>query len=193
MAQAACAPLPTHLATLPVTLEDPARASHLGAHAMVETGGSMGQLTAEAAARLETIRQGFRINGMNMRDASTGKVLWENNDWDINREETEAQVPREILKCRQVSREINFSSQEVMQGLRLVQTVYFKGEHLEEWNFAFGFVIPNSTNTWQQTIEAAEEEDMIPAELLSGNIVMETTFYDGEATILTQKVRIYYV
>ncbi len=25
---------------------------------------------------------------------------------------------------------------------------------LKEWNFHFGFVIPNSTNTWQQTIEA---------------------------------------
>mmetsp|Transcript_70583 Transcript_70583/g.163138 ORF Transcript_70583/g.163138 Transcript_70583/m.163138 type:complete len:158 (+) Transcript_70583:90-563(+) len=152
-----------------------------------------GGATASDIARLETVRQGFRINGMNMRDASTGKILWEHSDWDTTSDETEAQVPREILKCRQVSREINFSSQEVMQGLRLVQTVFFKGEHLEEWNFSFGFVIPNSTNTWQQTIEAAEEEDMIPAELLSGNIVMETTFYDGEATILSQKVRIFYV
>jgi len=25
---------------------------------------------------------------------------------------------------------------------------------MEEWRFHFGFVIPNSTNTWQQTIEA---------------------------------------
>lgn len=26
----------------------------------------------------------------------------------------------------------------------------------KEWNFHFGFVIPNSTNTWQQTIEALQ-------------------------------------
>merc|ERR1719247_387196 len=52
----------------------------------------------------------------------------------------------------------------MMNSLRLVQTVIFNGSHLEEWNFQFGFVIPNSTNTWQQTIEAAEEEEMIPAE-----------------------------
>merc|ERR1712224_258744 len=126
------------------------------------------------------------------RDASTGQVLWESSSWEMGREETEAQVPREILKCRQVSREINFSSAETMTGLRLLQTVIFNGAHLEEWNFAFGFVIPNSTNTWQQTIEAADEEEMIPAELLSGNVVIDTSFYDGENLIISQKVRIHY-
>merc|ERR1739845_163019 len=114
------------------------------------------------------------------------------HNWDTTSGETAAEFPREILKCRQVSREINFSSQEQMSSLRLVQTVMFKGEQLEEWNFAFGFVIPNSTNNWQQTIEAADEEDMLPAELLSGNLVMETAFYDGDSIIMSQKIRIYY-
>lgn len=36
-----------------------------------------------------------------------------------------------------------------------------------EWKFRFGFVIPGSTNTWQQTIEAAEDEQMLPADLIS--------------------------
>lgn len=44
--------------------------------------------------------------------------------------------------------------------------VFFNGGCMEEWNFNFGFVIPNSTNTWQQTIEAAEESQMMPAALL---------------------------
>jgi retinal rod rhodopsin-sensitive cGMP 3',5'-cyclic phosphodiesterase subunit delta len=35
---------------------------------------------------------------------------------------------------------------------------------IEEWFFDFGFVIPNSTNTWQQVIEA-DEGNMIPAEV----------------------------
>merc|ERR1719264_1633892 len=108
-------------------------------------------------------------------------------------DETEAQVPQEILNCRQVSREIIFSSQEVMSSLRLVQTVIFKGEVLEEWNFSFGFVIPNSTNTWQQTIEAADEEEMIPAELLSGHLILHTAFYDGEHCIASQRIRLWYV
>merc|ERR1719152_905240 len=114
-----------------------------------------------------------------MRDASTGTIMWEHHEWDSTKPETEARVPRDILNCRQVSREINFSSAEMMNSLRLVQTVIFNGSHLEEWNFSFGFVIPNSTNTWQQTIESAEEEEMITAEVASGNIVIDTTFYEA--------------
>ena len=30
-----------------------------------------------------------------------------------------------------------------------------------EWVFQFGFVIPNSTNSWQSTIEAVEEGSML--------------------------------
>lgn len=143
--------------------------------------------------RIRRIREGFKINWMNMRDASTGEVLWEQGDWDTEQEMTEAEIPAAILRCKQVSREINFSSSEMMNSLRLVQTVLFNGNPLEEWNFRFGFVIPNSTNTWQQTIEAADEEEMIPAELLSGNVVIDTAFYDGEVHVMSQKVRIWYV
>lgn len=35
-----------------------------------------------------------------------------------------------------------------------------------EWYFNFGFVIPDSTNTWQSIIEAAPAEQMMPAKLL---------------------------
>ena len=35
-----------------------------------------------------------------------------------------------------------------------------------EWNFEFGFVMPNSTNTWQTIIEAAPEQAMMPASAL---------------------------
>eukprot|EP00747_Dinoflagellata_sp_TGD_P213890 gnl/TRDRNA2_/TRDRNA2_86793_c0_seq1.p1 gnl/TRDRNA2_/TRDRNA2_86793_c0~~gnl/TRDRNA2_/TRDRNA2_86793_c0_seq1.p1 ORF type:complete len:172 (+),score=45.13 gnl/TRDRNA2_/TRDRNA2_86793_c0_seq1:66-581(+) len=157
------------------------------------TVGDGGAIDYEEARRLEAMRQGFRINWMNMRDASTGQVLWENYYWDPNLMECEAQVPKEILKCRQVSREINFSSVEMMHSLRLEQTVLLNGQPLEEWSFGFGFVIPNSTNTWQQTIEAADEEEMLPAELLSGNIVINTTFYDGDNVVSSQQVRIFYV
>lgn len=97
--------------------------------------------------------------------------------------EHEARVPKRILQCRAVSREINFSSEEEMQQFRLEQRVYFKGTIIEgrndielihhvqsnsylEWSFAFGFVIPGSTNTWQSLIEAAAANQMIPANLL---------------------------
>lgn len=42
-----------------------------------------------------------------------------------------ARVPKKILKCKSVSREINFSSKEAMEKFRLEQKVYFKGKVLE--------------------------------------------------------------
>ncbi|KAF7236964.1 Retinal rod rhodopsin-sensitive cGMP 3',5'-cyclic phosphodiesterase subunit delta [Varanus komodoensis] len=42
-----------------------------------------------------------------------------------------ARVPKKILKCKAVSRELNFSSTEQMEKFRLEQKVYFKGQCLE--------------------------------------------------------------
>jgi retinal rod rhodopsin-sensitive cGMP 3',5'-cyclic phosphodiesterase subunit delta len=39
---------------------------------------------------------------------------------------------------------------------------------VEEYSYYFGFVIPGSTNNWQQTIITSGEGNMIPAEVLSG-------------------------
>jgi hypothetical protein len=55
----------------------------------------------------------------------------------------------------------SFDSWRVPQDdFKLLQKVYFQGHVLEEWLFNFGFVMPNSTNNWQSTIEAAAE--MLP-------------------------------
>ncbi|OUC48222.1 GMP-PDE, delta subunit [Trichinella nativa] len=118
------------------------------------------------------------LNWMNLRDGETGKILWQSTD-DLSQPGTEhqARVPKKILKCRIVSREINFSSAEQMEKFWLEQKVYLKNEVIEPsnalgWQFEFGFVIPNSTNTWQSVIEAAPEAHMLPAGLLSGNVLM---------------------
>ena len=143
-------------------------------------------------SRSEDILKGFRVNWMNLRDADSGKILWQGND-DLPEAEHEARVPKKILKCRAVSREINFSSVEPMEKFRLEQKVLYRGRCLEEWNFEFGFVIPNSTNTWQSLIEAAPESQMMPARVLNGNVVIETKFFDDELEVSTSRVRLFYV
>ena len=42
-----------------------------------------------------------------------------------------ARVPKKILKCSQVSREINFSSEQELANLRLQQNIYFKEKLIE--------------------------------------------------------------
>eukprot|EP00047_Mylnosiga_fluctuans_P004635 m.235691 g.235691 ORF g.235691 m.235691 type:complete len:151 (-) comp12860_c0_seq1:81-533(-) len=149
---------------------------------------------ADIAQRAEAIRTGFKLNSMNLRDGESGKILWQ-SDEDLSTPDAvhDARVPKQILKCKSVSREINFSSQEEMQSFRLHQRVLFKGNLLEEWHFDFGFVMPGSTNTWQSVIDAAPESQMMSAKALTGNVIIETLFYDGELLISTSRVCVHYV
>ncbi|XP_011503715.1 PREDICTED: retinal rod rhodopsin-sensitive cGMP 3',5'-cyclic phosphodiesterase subunit delta isoform X1 [Ceratosolen solmsi marchali] len=136
----------------------------------------------------------FHANWINLRDADTGKILWQGNeDLSVPDIEHEAKVPKQILRCRAVSREINFSTAEPMERFRLEQKVLFKGRCLEEWFFELGFVIPNSTNTWQSLFQAAPESQMMPANVLNGNMVIETKFYDDDLLLTMSRVRLFYV
>ena len=155
----------------------------------------VGKIEINSDPRAQLILEGFRINGMNMRDAYKGTLHWQSEDWgqEMFRVVKEIRVPKEILKCRAVSREINFSSKELIDHLRLEQKIYFEGVCMEEWRFEFGFVIPGSTNTWQQTIEAADESSMLPAELLNGKVTIETGFYDKDLLISKSLCKVWYV
>lgn len=129
---------------------------------------------------------------MNMSDAATGEVMWEETEWGDLLTERDIHIPARILRCRAVSREFQFSSVEMLQGLRLEQRIFLRGNLMEEWFFHFGFVIPNSTNTWQQTIEAAEESKMLPAAALDGNVLIETSFFDDELLVCKMVLRVFY-
>lgn len=52
-----------------------------------------------------------------------------------------------------------------MSHIAILQ-IKFKNRILEEWQFEMGWVGPNTTNTWQSTIEAAPESQMMPAKVL---------------------------
>lgn len=157
-------------------------------------GPQRGQIRKAKNPVAQEILDGFSINFMTMKNANTNEVLWESDSWgrDLFERELEAHIPEKILQCRAVSREINFSSVKSMQNFNLEQRIFYQGTCLEEWFFYFGFVIPNSTNNWEQVIEAADPESMLPAEELSGNVTIETTFLDGDMMICKTLVRIFY-
>ena len=140
---------------------------------------------------MSEVFSGFSINSIKMKDFETGEVLWKHDNWDLN-SIVEAHIPKAILRCKAVSREIHFSSEHAIQQLSLLQKVKLNGYPIEEWSFDFGFVIPNSTNAWEQVIYAANPEEMLSAEILSGNIVIETIFYQDQEPIHTSSVRVFY-
>ena len=159
-------------------------------------------------SKVRKIALGLRIIEMSMRDAASSAPLWHSTAFDREDHdsmrglqpalcfrvlEMNESVPKHILSCRSVCREIKFSSAEEISRFRLQQRVFLHDTCLEQWGFNFGFVMPGSTNSWQQIIEAAAPEKMIPAEILSGNVKFETSFYDGDEFLCKNTVRIFYV
>jgi len=136
----------------------------------------------------------LQINWMNMKDASTGRLMWRSANWgpDIYEYEKSEHLPKAILQCRSVSREINFSSRHELRSFHIEQYVYLHGHCIEQWSFHFGFVMPGSTNTWQQVIAAAAPDQMLDPTLLSGNVTFETHFFDGDRALCKSVVRLHY-
>ena len=66
------------------------------------------------------------------------------------------------------------------------------GQVVEEFGFDFGFVMPNTTNSWEQVIDA-EEGQVMPAEVLSGNLIVDTYFCVKGVSFAHQSYRVYYV
>ena len=68
----------------------------------------------------ESNEHSFRINYMNIKDAKSNRILWSGtaSEWGIKifDDEIEEELPREILNCKHVSREINFSSDKQLEN-----------------------------------------------------------------------------
>ena len=148
------------------------------------------------------IKQGPRINEddfkiveMTIKDANNkGKILWQVKQWGLQDSETEKKVefPAEMLNCTALSREIVFFSKQKIDQFKIIQRMSLHGQVVEFMEFKFGFVIPNSTNSWDQTIEA-DVGAVMPASVLSGNLVVDTFFMSGDEILAQTKYRIYYI
>jgi retinal rod rhodopsin-sensitive cGMP 3',5'-cyclic phosphodiesterase subunit delta len=152
--------------------------------------------TEEEKVTVAKIRDGFRIREMTMRNGDTGKVVWTSKDMGpevLFDSEGEAHLPASMLQASSVTRSITFSSVELMKHFFMTQKVYLHGQLLEKHEFDFGFVIPNSTNSWEQQIEAADDEvGTLDAALLSGSTTVVTKFYDKGLLIGQCSVRLFY-
>ena len=90
---------------------------------------------------------------------------------------------------------MTFYSPTVLTAFHLTQTIALHSQPIEQWRFHFGFVIPNSTNSWQCCINRATTSSSQPplsAAALSGHVTIDTRFWDGEQCIGTSRLRVYY-
>ena len=140
----------------------------------------------------EKIKNGFKINLIQMKDGDSGKMMWDCKDWDFSSPNQIVKISKELLKCKIIKRNVNFSSVEKIEDLELIQNFYLMGELFESSRFKFGFVIPGSTNDWEQ-IMIAKEDGVLPAEVLSGKLVVETLFLIQKKVLYKNRIHIYYV
>ena len=105
-----------------------------------------------------------------------------------------ANIPASVLSCEAVSRVLTFHSLVEIRHLRLEQQILLHGVPIEELKFDFGYVIPGSTNTWEQVI-ASEQGSMMDAAELSGNLIIANAFFDGDQgnVVARCNVRLFYV
>ncbi|KAG5339033.1 PDE6D phosphodiesterase, partial [Acromyrmex heyeri] len=133
-------------------------------------------------------------NWMELCDANSEEILWKSNkDLSAPDVEHEAHVLKKILQCRKVQRKINFSSAEKMERFCLKQKVLFKEHCLEELFFEFGPVEPYTSITWKSSILASPESPMISANILNGNVVIETKFFDDDLLVSISRVWLFCV
>ena len=143
--------------------------------------------------KLNLIKNGFKINYMKMKNGENGETLWECSEYSLEIDNRSESLPKEILDCSLITREINFSSIYTIDNLELIQNFYLNDELIESSRFYFGFVIPDSTNNWEQLIEGKPKEEMVPYHVLSGNLMVETIFISSNTVIFKNKVLIFYV
>ena len=146
----------------------------------------------EENQELSKLKKGFKVNHMQMRNGDTGEVMWQVNSWNLDKEFHTENITKNLLKCKKIIRNVNFSSEEKIEDLELIQNFYLMGELFESSRFKFGFVIPGSTNDWEQ-IMIAKEDGVLPAEVLSGKLQVETLFLVQGKLLYKNKILIYYV
>lgn len=113
---------------------------------------------------------------------------------NVFEEEIQISIPKTLLGYSKVRRCLAFCSRCEIKKLKMVQKVYFKGSVLEKCEFDFGFVIPGSTNNWEQILEIDNEAEspVFDEDKLNGDITVETSFYEHEDLLCKTRCRIYY-
>ena len=63
------------------------------------------------------------MNHMQMKNGDTGEVMWQVNSWDLNKEFHTENITKNLLECKRVIRNVNFSSEEKIEDLELIQNL----------------------------------------------------------------------
>ncbi|XP_022183117.1 retinal rod rhodopsin-sensitive cGMP 3',5'-cyclic phosphodiesterase subunit delta-like [Myzus persicae] len=136
---------------------------------------------------------GFRINWIDLIDNDTGVVVWHTNEnYALPDIEHEAIIPRQILDCRAVTRTTNFSFMHRINHFKAKHKEFLQGDCIEEFEYEFGTVFAGLVVNWETTFERRQEITSSFANVISGDLRIETNFFDGDKLITTSNVIMFF-
>ena len=103
----------------------------------------------------------FRFKGFKIRDMVSNLTLVEVPEDDVENDQLsdEDDVSKRLIKyhlgpdfleLQQVGLTMYFSvGQKPIQQMEMIEKHYFRDQCIREFSFKFGFIIPNSTNSWE--------------------------------------------
>ncbi len=86
----------------------------------------------------------------------------------------------DFLYLRTVGLTMNFSiGKTAINSLEMIERHYFRGRVIRDYGFKFGFVIPNSTNSWEFVYDLPElsEEEMLEIQSAPWEVKSDSFFF----------------
>jgi hypothetical protein len=91
---------------------------------------------------------------------------------------------REFLKCKTIGTKLVFSvGEKPVPNFRMIERHYFRDKLIKSFDFAFGFCIPNSTNSWEAIYDLPKLTEEQEKEIMSNPYETKSDsfyFVDGE-------------
>ena len=145
----------------------------------------------------------FQFGGFKIRDCVSNITLVEvpaqNVDNDISDDDDPStrvikyHLGPQFLKLRMVGLTLNFGiGEREIKNLQMVERHYFRGNVIRSYDFKFGFVIPNSNNSWEFIYDLPELTPEQKQEIIDAPWeVMSDSFFFAEGELIIHNRAIY--
>ena len=101
----------------------------------------------------------------------------------------------DFLYLRTVGLTMNFSiGKTAINSLEMIERHYFRGRVIRDYGFKFGFVIPNSTNSWEFVYDLPElsEEEMLEIQSAPWEVKSDSFFFANGRLIIHNRAEYNY-
>ena len=139
----------------------------------------------------------LRFGGFKIRDMISGLTLVEVADDDVDNDTIQDEddpstrvikyhLGPDFLRLQTVGLTLRFSNgPQPIHNMEMVERHYFRGKVIRSYGFKFGFVIPNSTNSWEFIYDLPQLSETEKAEIVAAPWeVKSDSFFFAEGKLI---------